>query len=77
MFDLDGTLADTLRDIAEAGNFALAQLGHAPKPVADYRYLAGQGVRYLIEHALGADHSNDDTIRQGITHFRAYYAEHK
>lgn len=77
MFDLDGTLADTLRDIAEAGNFALAQLDQIPKPVADYRYLAGQGVRYLIEHALGPALASDDNIDQGIAHFRAYYAEHK
>ncbi|MEX0746262.1 MAG: HAD family hydrolase [Phycisphaeraceae bacterium] len=75
MFDLDGTLADTLRDIAEAGNYALTQLGHAALPVARYRYLAGQGLPYLVRHALGPDHAGQ--IEAGIAHFRSHYDRHR
>lgn len=53
VFDLDGTLADTLRDLAEAANAALALSGLSPYPVDEYRFLVGNGVRKLIERAAG------------------------
>ncbi len=74
LFDLDGTLADTLVDIAAAANHALTQLGHAPIPVPKFRYLAGQGLEYLITHALGPAHAAQ--VPQGMALFRAYYADH-
>ncbi len=58
MFDLDGTLADTLVAIANAANDALRQLGRPPHPLGDYRYLAGQGLRWLAENALGPEHAH-------------------
>ena len=75
MFDLDGTLADTLADIAACGNFALAQLGEAPLPTHRYRKLAGQGARFLVREAL---HTTDDDPRvdEGLAAFRAYQLEH-
>jgi phosphoglycolate phosphatase len=74
IFDLDGTLADTLVDIANAANNALRQLGHAPIATDRYRYLAGQGIKWLMTHALGPEH--DHQTDQGIELFLAYYAEH-
>lgn len=74
MFDLDGTLADTLADIAAAANHALGTLGHAPIELPRYRYLAGQGLHSLMAEALDADHA--DKIDEGMAAFRAYYAEH-
>lgn len=74
MFDLDGTLADTLLDIAEAGNHMLRTLGHEARPVGDYRYLAGQGLPYLVKHALGPGREHE--VEEGIRVHRAYYAEH-
>lgn len=55
VFDLDGTLADTLRDLAEATNAALALSGLPGFPVEQYRMMVGNGVRKLIERATGAD----------------------
>ncbi len=52
LFDLDGTLCDTLEDIASLANHALGQFGQPGHPVASYRKLAGQGARWLVEHAL-------------------------
>lgn len=75
MFDLDGTLADTLADIAAACNHAITQLGHEAIEVPRYRYLAGQGLKYLIEHALDGDGS-DEQVEQGMAMFRSYYADH-
>ena len=74
IFDLDGTLADTLADIAAAANHALGQLGHAPIQTPRYRYLAGQGLRWLMEHALGPDHQHQ--VDEGMRIFRVYYADH-
>lgn len=74
MFDLDGTLADTLTDIAAAANHALTRLGRPTFPVSRYRYLAGQGLQWLMTEAMGADHGH--LVEAGMSAFRAYYAEH-
>lgn len=74
MFDLDGTLADTLQDIANAANHALTRLGHAAIETPRFRYLAGQGLRNLMVAALGPDHA--DQIDEGMALFRTYYADH-
>jgi phosphoglycolate phosphatase len=55
LFDLDGTLADTLNDLANATNWALAQVGCPPHPVDSYRYKVGDGARELCARALPAD----------------------
>ena len=74
MFDLDGTLADTLADIAAASNHALATLGRPTFELPRYRYLAGQGLESLMHEALGEQHHH--LIDQGCELFRAYYREH-
>jgi phosphoglycolate phosphatase len=58
VFDLDGTLADTLEDIAAAMNYALARHGLPERPADEYRDLVGEGVRRLVERALPADRSD-------------------
>jgi phosphoglycolate phosphatase len=55
LFDLDGTLADTLADLANATNWALAQVGCPPHPADSYRYRVGNGARELCARALPAD----------------------
>lgn len=76
MFDLDGTLADTLRDIAEAGNHMLRVLGREPLPVQRYRRLAGQGLPALVRDALEVEVENP-RVAQGVAAFREYYAAHR
>lgn len=56
VWDLDGTLVDSLRDIAEAANDALELLGLPTRPVEDYRYLVGEGVPRLCSRLLGDQH---------------------
>jgi len=53
---LDGTLVDSLRDIAEALNECLELLGLATYPIDSYRYMVGEGVPKLCERALGRSH---------------------
>src|SRR5262249_15323429 len=55
LFDLDGTLVDTLADIAHAANHALTQLNRQLLPIQNYRTLVGQGPRWLIQQALKTD----------------------
>jgi phosphoglycolate phosphatase len=56
VFDLDGTLADTLPDLTAAANFACRRLGLAEQPEAAIRTMIGGGERKLIERLVGPDH---------------------
>ncbi|MBN2447458.1 MAG: HAD family hydrolase [Phycisphaerae bacterium] len=56
VFDLDGTLVDSLRDIAEALNECLTLLGLPSYPVERYRYMVGEGIPKLAQRAVGATH---------------------
>ena len=52
IFDLDGTLLDTLDDLANAANAALHSAGYPQHPVAAYRQFVGNGLRMLVRRAL-------------------------
>ncbi len=56
VFDLDGTLVDSLDDIAEALNECLELLGVPGHPVPHYRYMVGEGVPRLCQRAIGDEH---------------------
>ncbi len=64
IFDLDGTLLDTLAAIADAGNHAMQSVGRPEHPVEAYNTFAGQGLPNMIKDALGPDHQDlfDDAI---------------
>lgn len=52
IFDLDGTLADTLESMAVSTNKVLKPLGYGPLPTENFRYYAGDGARMLVQRAL-------------------------
>lgn len=52
IFDLDGTLADTLADIANSMNRVLQERGYPVHPVEDYKYLIGRGLENLVAGSL-------------------------
>ena len=58
LFDLDGTLLDTLRDLADAANHVLAGSGFPQHEVEDYRYFVGNGIKVLASRALPEDMRN-------------------
>jgi phosphoglycolate phosphatase len=74
IFDLDGTLADTLEDIGKAMNEALRLLGQPTHPWDAYREFVGQGVVKLAQAALPAD--RQELVPQAVEEFRAFYAAH-
>jgi phosphoglycolate phosphatase len=62
IFDLDGTLLDTLADIAGAVNTALETLGFPKHPVAAYRYFVGEGIAVLARRVLPADRKSEADV---------------
>lgn len=73
VFDLDGTLLDSLDDIADAGNRVLAGLGMPQHPVAAYCYMVGDGLRTLIQRILPADCLSETLIEKGMAAFAEDY----
>ncbi|MBE6260127.1 MAG: HAD family hydrolase [Prevotella sp.] len=75
IFDLDGTLLDTLHDLATSVNYALRQHHMPEHPVDDIRRFVGNGVRLLMERAVpdGADNPQFDAA---FGTFRQYYMHH-
>jgi phosphoglycolate phosphatase len=74
LFDLDGTLLDTLRDIGEACNRVLIERGYPPHPIEAYRYLVGDGARMLWARALPEDQHDDATIDACLAAYIDEYA---
>ena len=70
IFDLDGTLTNTLDDIADAMNRALRLHGLPEYPVDAYRYLVGNGARKLAERAVGA---RQELQAQVLSEYQHYY----
>jgi phosphoglycolate phosphatase len=63
IFDLDGTLLDTLDDIANAANSVLATRGFPTHPNADYRTFIGEGVTMLMSRALPKTHQDEAMVQ--------------
>jgi phosphoglycolate phosphatase len=62
LFDLDGTLLDTLADIGDAVNTALASLGFPQHPLPAYRYFVGEGIGMLARRVLPQDRRTDADV---------------
>lgn len=75
VFDLDGTLLDTLEDLGNAANRVLTRKGFPTHDVDTYRYLVGDGAVMLINRALPEDKRNEDTIRVCVQAFREEYGQ--
>lgn len=76
LFDLDGTLVDSRRDIASALNFALSALGREELALEAVLPLVGDGARALVARALGFDPaSGDGLIDRGLAIFQGRYRE--
>ena len=72
LFDLDGTLLNTLEDLADSTNAALAQLGYPARTLEEVRRFVGNGALRLMEQAVpeGGD------VLSAYNAFRAYYDAH-
>ena len=75
IFDLDGTLLNTLGDLRNALNFALAGFDLPPRTTEEVRLMVGNGVRNLIAKAMPAG-TPEDVLAEALSAFRAYYNSH-
>ena len=73
IFDLDGTLLDTLKDLADSANEALSLAGLPVHPVEAYRVFVGEGMHVLIQRILPAVRRDDETVAQVLALYRAAY----
>lgn len=75
IFDLDGTLLDTLGDLAAAVNYALRKYGLSEHSIDDVRSFVGNGVRVLMQRAVPEGEANP-LFEEVLAAFRSYYLEH-
>jgi len=75
VFDLDGTLLDTLEDIGQAMNRVLAQHGLAAHPLSSYRNFVGDGAEVLVRRALRPGQATEVEIFKYIQEFKTAYAQ--
>ncbi|MBN2029334.1 HAD family hydrolase [bacterium] len=76
IFDLDGTLLDTLEDIANSANSVLASHQFPTHSLHDYRYFVGSGSVELIKRILPEDQRTDDMIRKCTHEFFETYDQY-
>lgn len=75
IFDLDGTLLDTINDLATSTNYALRLYGMPEHTVDDVRRFVGNGVRKLMERAV-PDGDSNPLFDKAYQSFRSHYLEH-
>lgn len=75
IFDLDGTLLDTIGDLHRATNYALKKFGFPEKSIEEVNSFVGNGLRMLIRLAVPSE-ENEDTVEAVLKEMKTYYADH-
>lgn len=73
LFDLDGTLLDSLEDLADSMNRVLAAMGFPAHPVSSYRYFVGDGVEMLVQRSLPPEKIEESRVQEGVAMMRQDY----
>ncbi|MFC1764511.1 HAD family hydrolase [Planctomycetota bacterium] len=76
VFDLDGTLLDTLADLADSLNQVLREKGHPTHPTEAFCHFVGNGAAKLVSRALPAEKRNDTMAADCLEAFRQVYSQH-
>lgn len=74
IFDLDGTLLNTLDDLADSTNYALSKFGYPTRTIEEVRQFVGNGVAKLIERAI-PDGKNNPNFEKCLSIFKENYAQ--
>ena len=77
LFDLDGTLLNTIDDLADAGNWVCAQNGWPTFTVAQFKLMVGNGIPKLVERFSPADARTPAQLAATLAQFTARYDAHK
>lgn len=75
LFDLDGTLLDTLEDLTDAVNYVMRTYGYPEHSIEAVRTFVGNGIRVLMERATPGGETNPD-FEEGFALFQKYYLAH-
>lgn len=76
IFDLDGTLLNTITDLGHAANYALEKNGYATHHLSSYPHFVGNGISKLIERVLPAEDRTEEMVAKLRKDFVGYYIEH-
>lgn len=76
IFDLDGTLLNTIADLAHSTNYALNKLGYPTHEIEKYNFMVGNGVNKLFERALPEGEKTEENIRRVRNEFVPHYDIH-
>jgi phosphoglycolate phosphatase len=76
IFDLDGTLLDTLEDIADAANHVLSQRGFPTHDTDAYRHFVGDGINILFTRVLPEEKQTEEFVADCVQEFRGAYGHH-
>lgn len=77
IFDLDGTLLNTVEDLGDATNYALERLGFPTHPIDAYYKMVGRGIYNLFRAAVPSECAIEDNVRKMASFFIPYYDAHK
>ena len=76
LFDLDGTLLDTIADLADAANLALAELGRPARTQDEIHSFVGKGIPHLVRRCMTeGTQASEAEIEQAVAVFRRHYAQ--
>ena len=76
LFDLDGTLLNTLEDLANACNYALNKFSFPTHNIEEYKKFIGNGIYKLVERAVPNNKKDKETVEKVLETFSDYYNEH-
>ena len=77
IFDLDGTLLNTVEDLGNATNHALAQCGFPTHPIDAYYQMVGRGIYNLFRVAVPSECASEEIVQKMASYFLPYYDAHK
>lgn len=75
IFDLDGTLLNTLEDLTDSTNYALRVMEYPQRSIDEVKSFVGNGIRLLMERAV-PENTSDEDKEKALRLFKEYYAEH-
>ena len=77
IFDLDGTLLNTVEDLGNATNHALTECGFPTHPIEAYYQMVGRGIYNLFRAAIPSEYATEDNVQRMASYFIPYYDTHK
>ena len=77
IFDLDGTLLNTVKDLGMATNYALKQCGYPERAEEEFNFLCGRGIINMFKGAMPPEEVNEENVQEMKDLFLPYYDAHK